>query len=461
MKSTIKIFSLAITVFMFIESKPQNSKRIGQLTTRVSQYKANLPAGQYSKSVPELFVGDEVPDIVIENVVNYGKSTVRISDFRGKLLIIDFWATWCSPCIDAFPKLDLLQKKFNNDIAILSISKEPGNTVNNMLYKLRERGIPATPVAFGDTILYKLFTHNVLPHYVWIGRDGVVKAFTGQKEINENNIRNMLDHETVELPIKNDYKLKLDYDKPIFSTNQLLDNSNLLFNSVLTKYIPGIYTRSSRRNNWIRCTSHSLCLLVKIAFGEFSLEFLNNNRLILEGFNGYDSLILGRHSPKTKSQWNSIKRDHLYNYELVVPDSTFNQGQLFKIMQQDINRFLVTKGMQAGIEQRNVTMLALVRTSSEDKLKTAGGVPKDAYSSLFLSLRNQPLFKFVTKLQSYITEEGAIPIEDETGYRGKVDLDINADLKNITQVNKELEKYDLKFVQKEKIISVIVISKRR
>src|ERR1700752_909783 len=81
------------------------------------------------KTYKEVQVGEMCPDLELNNFINYSKSSARISDFKGKLLILDFWATWCGPCIGAFPKLDSLQKKFSGKLQILAITKEPENVV--------------------------------------------------------------------------------------------------------------------------------------------------------------------------------------------------------------------------------------------------------------------------------------------------------------------------------------------
>ena len=53
-------------------------------------------SGAQSQPVKALKIGDTVPDITITSVYNYPASTIHLSDLKGKLVILDFWATWCS-----------------------------------------------------------------------------------------------------------------------------------------------------------------------------------------------------------------------------------------------------------------------------------------------------------------------------------------------------------------------------
>ena len=56
--------------------------------------------------IKPLKIGDKVPDIEFKNIINYKSKTARLSDFKGKLVILDFWGTWCTSCIAAFPKME-------------------------------------------------------------------------------------------------------------------------------------------------------------------------------------------------------------------------------------------------------------------------------------------------------------------------------------------------------------------
>jgi len=52
-----------------------------------------------------------------------GGKTVRLADFAGKVVVVDFWASWCKPCKKELPELSRLQKKYaKHGLAILAIS---------------------------------------------------------------------------------------------------------------------------------------------------------------------------------------------------------------------------------------------------------------------------------------------------------------------------------------------------
>ncbi|MBN2731388.1 MAG: TlpA family protein disulfide reductase [Balneolaceae bacterium] len=48
--------------------------------------------------------------------------TVRVSDFRGKVIMIDFWETWCKPCTNSFPGLQKLTEEYPDNFAVLAVT---------------------------------------------------------------------------------------------------------------------------------------------------------------------------------------------------------------------------------------------------------------------------------------------------------------------------------------------------
>jgi len=65
-------------------------------------------------------VGDRAPDF---SITTDNGTTVSMSSFNGKLLVLNFWATWCAPCIEELPSLDQFQRQFaNSGVVVLGVS---------------------------------------------------------------------------------------------------------------------------------------------------------------------------------------------------------------------------------------------------------------------------------------------------------------------------------------------------
>ena len=60
----------------------------------------------------------------ISNLIfkNHKDKEIKFSEFKGKVLLVNFWATWCVPCIKEMPSLDRLKSKFDKDFDIIAIS---------------------------------------------------------------------------------------------------------------------------------------------------------------------------------------------------------------------------------------------------------------------------------------------------------------------------------------------------
>ena len=73
---------------------------------------------------------------------------IRLSDYAGKIVILDFWATWCPPCRKSIPDLISIQKEYKNDLVIIGISLDQPSTQGELQPFIESYGINY-PVVLG------------------------------------------------------------------------------------------------------------------------------------------------------------------------------------------------------------------------------------------------------------------------------------------------------------------------
>lgn len=87
-------------------------------------YDRKLTEGQNApQSLTELkkFETDGLPDFVIETRDGQKK---KMADYKGKLVLLNLWASWCPPCVTEFPSMVKLAKKFEKDMVVVAISQD-------------------------------------------------------------------------------------------------------------------------------------------------------------------------------------------------------------------------------------------------------------------------------------------------------------------------------------------------
>ena len=81
-------------------------------------------------------IGTTAPDFTVSD----GQKTVQLSQLRGKPVLLNFWATWCPPCVEEVPSLVALQQEMGNKVVVLAVSMD----VDEDAYKAsRRNGCPA------------------------------------------------------------------------------------------------------------------------------------------------------------------------------------------------------------------------------------------------------------------------------------------------------------------------------
>ncbi len=187
-----------------------------------------------------LKIGDECPTIEFKDLIN-NNSNLDFCEFKNKLLILDFFATWCTSCITALPRYDSLQKKYKEQLQIILVTDESAETFNRFRQKHSFMNQLSLPVITSDTILSSLFPHHILSHIVWINQFKIIAITNSQYVINEN-ISKIIKKEKIYWPVKDDFK-KYDYKQPLVSLNEMnipdFSKPSSFSYSAFTSYMPG------------------------------------------------------------------------------------------------------------------------------------------------------------------------------------------------------------------------------
>ncbi len=73
---------------------------------------------------PELVEAENSIDQVIANATftDFDGNAVSLGDYEGKIVLIDFWETWCGPCLQVFPAMDSLRTEYPNDFTVIAVN---------------------------------------------------------------------------------------------------------------------------------------------------------------------------------------------------------------------------------------------------------------------------------------------------------------------------------------------------
>jgi thiol-disulfide isomerase/thioredoxin len=166
---------------------------------------------QSQELIKPLHIGDTVPNIKFQPI-NSGGQSFNLYDYKGKLIILDFWTTWCGICKRGFLKGDTLTRLFGDKLEIILVNSK-NRTENpdsredlDSFYSMWMEKFPKFSLRFAieDSIAYSLFPNIAVPHYAWIDSNMRVIAITSISVVTEGNIKKYLLGEGLTLPIKDD-----------------------------------------------------------------------------------------------------------------------------------------------------------------------------------------------------------------------------------------------------------------
>ncbi len=122
-----------------------------------------------------LQIGNIAPDFTLKDIRG---AEVRLSDFRGKVVLVEFWATWCPPCRATVADLIEVQKRYKDKgLVVLGISVDEGENLPRRLSEFSEDHKMNYFILLSDGTVEHAYQVNSIPKSFIIDREGKVVHF--------------------------------------------------------------------------------------------------------------------------------------------------------------------------------------------------------------------------------------------------------------------------------------------
>lgn len=237
----------------------------------------------------------------------------RLHDYRGQVVVLEFWATSCRPCIPAMTHLEILEAEFPKQLKVFQITSENTPTVRRFLSK---HPVASTIVLDTARKLHQAFYHHFLPHTVLIDPKGVVRAFTYPSELNPNVIRKLLKGQAINLKTKQELSnenavspsLARTLDELVLTDSEPVvvvpkPKASAVYQAHISPYRQGEETQIVREGEYVfRFVNCPLTLIYQTLFG------VSSSRVLLE-------------VPEDRVLHYTFEEKNAFCFDLSVPDS--------------------------------------------------------------------------------------------------------------------------------------------
>jgi len=367
-----------------------------------------------------------LPAVTLSTINSPVKTFNLLAGGDRKFYLLNFWGTWCAPCIPEMEHLAALQKSNTDKLQILAVSDEPLVRLENYLKKR-----PTTVWLASDTtaLLYRLFNLPAVGFSALVDRDRKVVALVKTSAIDQP----MLDALYRGGAIKSTAVLN---EAPMVVQGDLFGvDTTMLANFTVRGYMTGqeqggrIYggkgVFSGRRISYINT---GMTTLYKAAYGITSQK---------QVFYEVDEKSVNNYEDKSTR----------YCVDLLVPPA--GKDSLYPLFQQRLNSVLPVK---ARIEYRDMPVYVMVDNGFKGSPSTAAftyGFSGKGFEGKGVTVK---LFA-----DAYLSNELDLPVVDETGLAGKVDINTNMDMRTIENVIKSVEGLGLKLKKEVRRLKILVL----
>ncbi len=124
----------------------------------------NMPSGPVS-------VGDDYRDFTAD-LADGG--TFTLSDHEGSVILLNFWATWCGPCVGEMPVFPMLEEKYGDDLTLIAVNL--GENADTVVNFLNNNAYDFSVALDPDGTVGSLYPTDAIPYTVLIDREGKIAS---------------------------------------------------------------------------------------------------------------------------------------------------------------------------------------------------------------------------------------------------------------------------------------------
>ncbi|MBO9202952.1 MULTISPECIES: TlpA family protein disulfide reductase [Niastella] len=384
------------------------------------------------------------PNFLFDTLVNYKKEKLALADWKGKPVIIDFWGTFCLPCIKDIPILENFQTRFGDSLRVLLVATDNLEKVSQFYETRKKANKPLVLTCAIKRAAFEYFQIKELGTYVWIDAQGYVKAITDYSQLTEQNVAAFINKKEIHLPEVEKHSF-IDVKRYIVTVANEMDSNNVLFNSSLTKYLKGKTSSHSylpKVGTHLRATNSAIGPLYQMAFGDSTGE-VPYSRVVIESAHPEKFRM-----PKD-ANFNEWKIDNTFCYELWVPKD--RQHDILKIMQDDLKRMF---GANVYLENRMQKCLVLTADKSIRIQVDKASKPNISYNAGGSSVTNLPFDRFFDLIYHYNQDKIVL---DETGITENVTIALDVQMNDINALSEALKKHGLRLEYQDRSIKMLII----
>lgn len=397
-----------------------------------------------SAQIKPLKVGDRVPDIVFTNMLNHTASNAKLSDFKGKAVILDFWFRECGSCIELFPELNRVQDKYKNDLKVMLVTWQSRLKIEEFWREHKEVGKLVFTQAVEDSIAKQYFPASAFPHQIWIDKNGIIKSINDGMQLTAENLENLIQ--------ANDLKLKIKADEingaiwnavePMAGIRYEENKSKIIQYSYLSKARPEFAART---------------VIDKDGEGTVRIKFMNRDYISMYhyAYAGNQAIPLNPKNRILRKDHNPLPKEadykdftNVFCYDLIYQDTT--ASGFGRRMITDLDHYL-------GFKSKEVTKNILSYVIEPDGNGTKYFEPLEADKPAYMTnqhlekLRNVEVNKIwaMSVVGRYIGSSDIPVIFNWPLDHRRVSFKVIWDPDHLEVMNEQLKKYNLKISLKK------------